>query len=57
MLHGELVGTSSPQARNLLEAVILPKFLLRGYSFWFGNQEGSWRTMMTSSAWWARPVP
>ena len=57
MLHGELVGTNSLQARNLFIKGCSPSraSLLRGYYFWLGNQIGSWRKMMTSSAWWAHP--
>ena len=57
MLHGELVGTSSPQARNLFIKGCSPSraSLLRGYCFRLGNQVGSQRTMMTGSTWWARP--
>ena len=55
MLHGELVGTNSPQARNLFIKGCSPSqaSLFRGYCFQLGNQVGSRRTMMTSSAWWA----
>ena len=57
MLHGELVGTNSPQARNLFIKGCSPSraSLLRGYCFRLGNRVGSRRTMMTGSAWWARP--
>ena len=57
MLQGEVVGTNSPQARNLFIKGCSPSqaLLLRGYFFRLGNRVGSWRTMMTSSAWWARP--
>ena len=57
MLHRELVGTNIPEARNLFIRGCSPfrAPLLRGYCFWLGNQVGSWRTMMTSSAWWACP--
>ena len=57
MLHGELVGTNSPQARNLFIKGCSSSraSLLRGYFFRLGNRVGSWRTMMTGSAWWARP--
>ena len=57
MLHGELVGTNSPQARNLFIKCCSPSqaSLLRGYYFRLGNQVGSWRTMMTGSAWLTRP--
>ena len=57
VLHGEFVGTNNPQARNLFIKGCSPSWasLLRGYCFQFGNQVGSWRTMMTGSAWWARP--
>ena len=57
MLHGELVGTNSPQVRNLFIKGCSPSraSLLRGYCFRLGNQVGSQRTMMTGSAWWARP--
>ena len=57
MLHGELVGTNSPQVRNLfIKGCSLSRAsLLRGYCFWLGNRVGSWRTMMTGSAWWAHP--
>ena len=57
MLHGELVGTNSPQARNLFIKGCSPSraSLLKGYCFQLGNRMGSWRTMMTSSAWWAHP--
>ena len=56
MLHGELVGTNSPQARNLFIKGCSPSraSLLRGYCFRLGNRVGSRRTMMTGSAWWAR---
>ena len=56
VLHGELVGTSSPQARNLFIRGCSPSqaSLLREYCFWFGNRVGSQRTMMLS-VWWARP--
>ena len=55
VLHGELVGTNSPQARNLFIKGCSPSraSLLRGYCFQLGNR--SRRTMMTGSAWWARP--
>ena len=57
MLHGELVGTNSPQARNLFIQGCSPSqaSLLRRYCFRLGNQVGSQRTVMTSSAWWACP--
>ena len=57
MLHGELVGTNSPQTRNLFIKGCSPSraSLLRGYCFRLGNRVGSRRTMMTSSAWWACP--
>ena len=57
MLHGELVGTNSPQVRNLFikGCSLSGASLLRGYCFWLGNRVGSQRTMITSSAWWARP--
>ena len=57
MLHGKLVKTNSPKARNLFIRGYSPSkaSLLRGYYFWFGNRMGSQRTMMTSSAWRARP--
>ena len=57
MLHGELVGNNSPQARNLFIKGCSPSraSLLRGYCFWLGNRVGSRRTMMTSSAWLACP--
>ena len=57
MLHGELVGTNSPQARNLFIKGCSPSgaSLLRGYCFQLGNRVGSQRTMMTGSAWWAHP--
>ena len=57
VLHGELVGTNSPQARNLFIKGCSPSraSLLKGYCFQLGNRMGSWRTMMTSSAWWAHP--
>ena len=56
MLHGELVGTNSTQARSLFIKGYSPfqASLLRGYCSWLGNRVGSQRTMMTSSAWWAR---
>ena len=56
VLHGELVGTNSPQARNLFVRGYSPSqaSLLRGYCFQLGNQVGSWRTMMTGSACWAQ---
>ena len=57
MLHGELVGTNIPQARNLFIKGCSPSqaSLLRGYCCQLGNQVGSRRTMMTGSAWWAHP--
>ena len=57
VLHGELVGTNSPQARNLFIRGCSPSraSLLREYCFWFGNRVGSGRTMMTGSVWWAHP--
>ena len=57
MLHGELVGTNSSQARNLFVKGCSPSqaSLLRGYCCQLGNQVGSRRTMTTSSAWWACP--
>ena len=57
MLYDELVGTNSPQARNLFIKGCSPSraSLLRGYCFWLGNQVGSQRTMITGSAWWAYP--
>ena len=57
MLHGELVVTNSPQARNLFIRGCSPSraSLLREYCFWFGNRVGSGRTMMTGSVWWAHP--
>ena len=57
MLHGESVGTNSPQARNLFIKGCSPSraSLLRGCCFQLGNQVGSRRTMMTGSARWARP--
>ena len=57
MLHGELVGTNSPQAGNLFIKVHSPSraSLLRGYCFQLGNLVGSRSTMMTGSAWWAHP--
>ena len=55
VLHGELVGTNSPQGIYLLKAVVPPEPLLRGYCFRLGNRVGSQRTTMTSSAWWAHP--
>ena len=57
MLHGELVGTNSPQARNLFIKGCSPSraSILRGYCFRLGNRVGSRRTMMTGSAWWACP--
>ena len=57
MSHGELVGTNSPQARNLFIKGCSPSqaSLLRGYCFRLGNRVGSQRTMMTGSAWWACP--
>ena len=57
MLHGESVGTNSPQARNLFIKGCSPSraSLLRGYCFQLGNRVGSQRTMVTGSAWWARP--
>ena len=56
MLHGELVGTNSPQATNLFTKGCSPSWasLLRGYCFQLGNRVGSQRTMMTGSVWWAR---
>ena len=56
MLHGELVGTNNPQARNLFIKGCSPSqaSLLRRYCFRLGNRVGSRRTM-TGSAWWARP--
>ena len=57
MLHSELVGTNSPQARYLFIRGCSPSWasLLMGYFFRLGNWVASWRTMMTGSAWWARP--
>ena len=57
MLHGELVGTNSLQARNSFIKGCSPSraSLLRGYCFPLGNRVGSWRTVMTGSAWWAHP--
>ena len=57
VLHGELVGTNSPQARNLFIKSCSPSWasLLRGCCFQLGNWVGSQRTMMTGSAWWAHP--
>ena len=57
MLHGELVGINSPQARHLFIKCCNPfrASLLRGYCFQLGNRVGSRRTMMTGSACWARP--
>ena len=57
MLHGELVETNSPQARNLFIKGCSPSqaSLLRGYCFQLGNRVGSRRTTMTGSAWWAHP--
>ena len=57
VLRGELVGTNSPQARNLFIKGCSPSqvSLLRGYCFRLGNRVGSLRTMMTGSDWWARP--
>ena len=57
MLHGELVGTNSPQARNLFIKGCSPSraSLLRGYCFWLGNRVGSQSTVMTRSALWDRP--
>ena len=57
MLQGELVGTNSPQARKLFIKGCSPSqaSLLRGYCFQLGNRVGSQRTVMTGSAWWARP--
>ena len=54
--HGELVGTNSPQARNLFIKGCSPSraSILRGYCFRLGNWVGSQRTMMTGSAWWAQ---
>ena len=57
MLHGKLVGTNSPQPRNLFIKGCSPSqaSLLRGYCFQLGNRVGSQWTMMTGSAWWAHP--
>ena len=57
VLHGELVGTNSPQTRNLFIKGCNPSraSLLRGYCFWLRKQVASRRTVMTSSAWWAHP--
>ena len=57
VLHAKLVGTKSPQARTLFIRGCSPSqvSLQRGYCFWLGNEVGSWRTMMTGSAWWACP--
>ena len=57
VLHGESVGTNSPQARNLFIKGCSPSqaSLLRGYCFQLGNRVGSRRTTMTGSAWWAHP--
>ena len=57
--HTELDMTSSnsPQAINVFIEGCNPQqsTLLRGYFFLLGNQVGSWRTMMTGSAWWVHP--
>ena len=57
VLHGKLVGTNSPQVRNLFIRGCNPSWgsLLRGYFFRFGNRVRSLRTMMTGSACWAHP--
>ena len=57
MLHGQLVGTNSPQARNLFikGCSLSQASLLRGYCFQLGNRVGSQKTMMISSVWWAGP--
>ena len=57
MLHGELVGINSPQARHLFIKCCSPfrASLLRGYCFQLENRAGSQKTMMTGSALWARP--
>ena len=53
MLHGELVRTNGPQARNFIrDCSPSQASLLRGYCFQFGNRVGSQRTMTTDSAWW-----
>ena len=44
------------QGIYLLKAVVPLEPLLRGYCFQLGNRVGSRRTMMTGSAWWARPA-
>ena len=57
MIHVELVGTNSPQARNLfIKCCSFSRAsLLRGYCFPLGNRVGSQRTMTIGSAWWACP--
>ena len=57
MLPGQLLGTNSPQARNLFTKGCSPSRAspFRGYFFLLGNRVESRRTMMTGSAWWARP--
>jgi len=57
VLQGELVGTNSPQARNLFIKGCSPPWasFLRGYCFPLGNRVGSQRTMTIGSAWWACP--
>ena len=58
MLHSELVGINSSQARNLFIRGCSPSqaSLLRGYCFQLGNQVATRRTMMTSLALWAHPL-
>ena len=57
VLPDELVRTNSPPTEILFirGCSLSPAFLLRVYGFSFGNQVGSWRTMITRSALWAHP--
>ena len=52
-----LWGPIAHKARTLFIKGCSPSrtSLLRGYCFRLGNRVGSQRTMMTGSAWWARP--
>ena len=58
VLHSELVGINSSQARNLFIRGYSPSqaSLPRGYCFQLGNQVATRRTMMTSLALWAHPL-
>ena len=57
MLHGKLMGTNSQQATNLFNRGYSTSraSLLRGYCFQFGNQVGSWFSLVGSSR--SPPVP